>query len=115
MSKVVMVRQALGRKVGAVLAPIKASVAGGDDITDQVDLEIAATDNVQRVSSNVEVEEVVSQPEPVEFKNERTVVTDIRIINKIENKKDRRLLNLWRIARFEDGGQVFVAMFRPFW
>ena len=38
-------------------------------------------------------------PQPVEFKNERTVVTDIRIINKIENKKDRRLLNLWRIAR----------------
>ena len=113
MSKVVMVRQALGRKVGAVLAPIKASMAGGDDITDQVDLEIAATDNVQ-VSSNVEVEEVVSQPEPVEFKNERTVVTDIRIINKIENKKDRRLLNLWRIARFGDSGQVFVAMFRPF-
>ena len=113
MSKVVMARQALGRKVGAVLAPIKASMAGGDDITDPVDLEIAATDNVQ-VSGNVEVEEVVSLPEPVEFKNERTVVTDIRIINKIENKKDRRLLNLWRIARFGDNGQVFVAMFRPF-
>ena len=56
----------------------------------------------------------MSLPEPVEFKNERTVVTDIRIINKIENKKDRRLLNLWRIARFGDNGQVFVAMFRPF-
>ena len=49
----------------------------------------------------------------IDFKNERTVVTDIRIINKIEIKKKRRLLNLWRIAKFGDDGQVFVAMFRP--
>ena len=63
------------------------------------------------------VEEVIPEDvitfEDIEFTNERTVVTDIRLINKIENKKDRRLLNLWRIARFGSDGQVFVAMFRP--
>jgi hypothetical protein len=49
----------------------------------------------------------------IPFYNERTVVTDTAIINAIESRKNRRLMNMWRIARFGDEGHIFVAMFRP--
>lgn len=49
---------------------------------------------------------------PIPFTIERTVVNDTRIINKIEVKKKRRLLNLWRIATIDEGTSIYIAMFR---
>ncbi len=105
MTKVAMIRQQIGRKIQAFITPITSVFSGSDTLDDVV---VTVEDN-----------DAPATPEPtisfetIDFKNERTVVTDIRIINKIENKKKRRLLNLWRISRFGDNGQVFVAMFRP--
>ncbi|MGA0242482.1 MAG: hypothetical protein ACO3K7_05785 [Candidatus Marinamargulisbacteria bacterium] len=81
------------------IIPIK-DLFFGDNLNDDITIE-TTTSNVVQPQNNID------------FQVERTVVTDIRTINKIEVKKNRRLLNLWRIARFDDNGQVFVAMFRP--
>ena len=123
MTKLVMLKQAFYRKLNLVWTPIKESLfkSKKDDVNMDIiadeDGNIEVTPNAVAATNTDESfeDEVVEETihKPVEFRNERTVVTDIRIINKIENKKKRRLLNLWRIAQFGDGGEVFVAMFRP--
>ncbi|MEK9727260.1 MAG: hypothetical protein VW397_04025 [Candidatus Margulisiibacteriota bacterium] len=105
MTKLTMLKQNLSQGLGQLFAPFRESFQS-DAIEDEVVLEIED-------SPTGSVAESESLQKPVTFKNERTVVTDIRIINKIENKKKRRLLNLWRISRYGEDGQIFVAMFRP--
>ena len=110
MTKVSLLTQKVSNGIKAGLAPLKDMLNRDDELDDVVV-------NVEDGAATANVEEVIPEDvitfEDIEFTNERTVVTDIRLINKIENKKDRRLLNLWRIARFGSDGQVFVAMFRP--
>ena len=106
MTKLTMIKHGFGRSIGKVLAPLKESLR-----SDAVETEIVLEIEGSPTKSVAEQEGLIQKP--IEFRNERTVVTDIRIINKIENKKKRRLLNLWRIARYGEDGQVFIAMFRP--
>lgn len=110
MTKVTLVRQKLANGWRAALAPLK-DLIPSDDTLDDVVVNIDEETATQNATDEPSEDAITF--DNIEFKNERTVVTDIRLINKIENKKDRRLLNLWRIARFGDDGQVFVAMFRP--
>jgi hypothetical protein len=135
MTKVTMVRQKIGRALAAWVAPLKESFSNklpsdtvdmnGSELLNDVEIsinELNQIGNPDIVTSTNVFEDSTETPgsigvystyEKVDVKIERTVVTDIRIINKIEIKKQRRLLNLWRIARFQDNGQVYIAMFRP--
>ena len=109
MTKLILVRQKLANTIKEWGLPITEALKKKDD-----DPEIVVNVDDAEATENIKVDEVDEITfEDVEFKNERTVVTDIRVINKIEMKKKRRLLNLWRIARFGDDGQVYIAMFRP--
>ena len=109
MTKVVLFRQMLSSKVSELTRPLIESISGaGDDADISIEIEdLSITKNV--IEEDV-LEELFTD---LEFRNELTVVTDERVINKIENRKNRRLLHLWRIARFGEEGQVYVAMFRP--
>ncbi len=130
MTLVTLFKQKIWRAIGVAIAPIK-DIFRSTDTDDQVAVTIDNADDASSADTPIDDDLVLdaSQSDPevadseiadetalfdtIDFKNERTVVTDIRIINKIEMKKKRRLLNLWRIAKFGDDGQVFVAMFRP--
>ncbi len=107
MTKITLVKQKVLNGIKAAFAPLKDAISKDDELAD-----VVVNIEGETPTENIEVADEITF-EDIEFRNERTVVTDVRVINKIENKKDRRLLNLWRIARFGDDGQVFVAMFRP--
>jgi len=105
MTKLTLIKQKLISVIRLAIRPIKDMLPSSND-GDEIAVNINEEDDPGELEGENEFSDIV-------FVNERTVVTDIRTINKIETKKKRRLLNLWRIARFGDNGQVFVAMFRP--
>ncbi len=116
MTKVTMLFQKFARKLSQAVAPITSFGNQSDELADvvvEIDGEFSATNNDVKGETSTKSNDSDVTFEPIKFANERTVVTDIRVINKIETKKKRRLLNLWRISRFGDNGQVFIAMFRP--
>ncbi len=115
MTRVIMLRQKVGRNLGAIFAPIRDAFRGTEAL-DDVSINVANDSETEQEKTTAEDATGKNKDvtfETIDFTNEQTVVTDIRIINKIEMKKKRRLLNLWRISRFGDNGQVYVAMFRP--
>lgn len=109
MTKLVLIKQKIMAQLALIIKPLSEALFGGDGDVD-IAVEIDEKDPLNPENVNIEEEIVIDE---LDFRNERTVVTDIRIINKIENFKDRRLMHLWRIARYGKDGQVYVAMFRP--
>lgn len=107
MTKIVLVRQKIGSVISSLIRPLLEKSKASDDAP-AIEVEIEG----EKESENQEVSKI-ELFDHLEFKNELTVVTDDRVINKIEVRKNRRLLNLWRISRFGETGQVFIGMFRP--
>jgi hypothetical protein len=111
MTRITLMQQSLWRTIKKWTIPIIEKVTARIVSAPNLVVDVESLEDVP--SQNVDADSIDFFVDDVPHKNERTVVTNIRLINKIEVMKQRRLLNLWRIATYGDNGQVFVAMFRP--
>ena len=111
-TQIVLAKQFVFSKIKQALIPITESITGifSKDNSD-IELNIEIEDGELSTSEAIVIKDEGTVA--IEYESEKTVVTNIRIINKIEKLKKRRLMNLWRIARYGDSGQIYIAMFRP--